>query len=118
MSAVAEVTAPSMIGRALAVRRQVIEAEWPESGQVQREIAARLRDLDEILAVRDGLLDDDDPDPYAVRAPEMGCDWDLDDALEYVDDQALEAAKGLKRRLDEGLRNQARTAAEREREVA
>ena len=109
----------TMIDRALAIRREVMEAGWPASQQVRTEIAARDDDLAEILAIRGRLLDDDDPEfgPLDVGAPDMGWWWDEEDALEYVDDQALQRAGALRKRMDEGLRFEARIAAEREKEA-
>lgn len=101
-------TAPApMIDRALAIRAEVEEAAkgLPE-GDVLASVRYGLWRLDDTLAERDRLLNDDDPDPYAVRAPDMGLDWDVDSAREYLDDEALEAAKGCWRRLDEGLRRE------------
>ena len=102
------------IDRALAIRAAVMLTDWPASRQVQKEIRARLADLDEILGVRDQLLNDPEFGPLDVGAPDMGWWWDEEDALEYVDDQALQRAGALWKRMDEGLRFEARIAAERE----
>lgn len=95
----ATVTA-TKIGQARAIRREVMETRWPPSREAQWAIGWKLGELDGILAERDRLVNGD-LHPYGVRAPDMGPDWDLDDALEYVDDQALQCAEGLRKRLAE-----------------
>lgn len=90
----------SAIGQALAIRREVTEAAWPQGREAQWAIGWALGELDDILAVRDRLLNDPDADPFAVGAPDMGW-WDdpAARALEYVDDQALQAAEALRNRV-------------------
>ena len=117
MSTATEAPALPMICRALAIRREVTGARWPESREAQAAIEWKLGELDEILTERDRLLNGD-LDPYAIGAPDKGLWWDLEKALEYLDDEALECAKGLLKRLDEGLRNEARAAAGAAREAA
>ena len=97
------VIAPSAIEKARAIRREVMEAGWPQSRDAQWAIGWALGELDDILTIRDRLLNDD-LDPYAVHAPDMAF-WDagnpLPQALEYIDDQALQCAEGLAKRLCE-----------------
>ena len=83
------------VGPELAV---ITKAEWPPSEEAQKAIGWKLGELMELLAIRDRLVNDD-MDPYEVRAPDMGCWWDLPKALEYVDDEALQCAEGLAKRL-------------------
>lgn len=98
------VTVPSMIDRALAIRQEVMEAGWPLSREARWAIGWQAGELDDLLVMRGALLAGD-LDPHAVRAPDMGW-WDDPErqALEYVDDQALQAAVALRKRLAEGLR--------------
>ena len=91
----AATTAP-MIDRALAVIAEVTAAEWPQSPQAQAAISFKLGQLDGILAERDALPS---RDPRSVLAPDMGPDWDLADALAYLDDQALMCAQEARKRL-------------------
>jgi hypothetical protein len=102
-------TAPaSKIGQAQAIRREVMEASWPKSREAEAAIGWKLGELLEILAVRDRLLNDD-LDPYEVRAPDTGCSWDLETALEYVDYEAAQIAEGLRKRFAEYRERERRT---------
>ena len=103
-------TARPAIDRALAIRDEVLNADWPQGRDAQASVRWKLGELTGILATRDRLVNGD-MDPLEVCAPDMGCSWDLERALEYVDDEALQCAEGLRKRLAEGLRDEQRREA-------
>ena len=91
--------------------RILTEVRWPESDEAQKFIGRALAVAAETLQIYYAVLNDD-MDPYKLHAPDMGW-WDDPErqALEYVDDEALQCAEGLRRLLDEKLRDAARQMA-------
>ena len=91
----------SAIDQARAIRREVMEAAKPQTREARWAIGWAAGDLDRILAVHAGLLSGD-TDPLTIGAPDAG--WWTDperQALEWVADQALQAAEALRKRAAE-----------------
>lgn len=106
MSTALDRTHQDMIAEAAAILTAVREARWPDTREAQKAIGWAFAAAADWHVIYAAVLNGDIY-PYAVGAPDMAW-WDDPErqALEYVADQALEAAKAARKRLDEYTRSE------------
>lgn len=105
------VAAPSVIGQARAVIREVMTAAWPDSREAMHAIGYARRSYADEAAVHDRLAGDDmswrefDPDlEFFAGDPQ-------EQAISIAADRALDAARAALRTLREHQRREAAMAA-------
>ena len=96
-------TAAGMAAEAARILAGVDAAPWPDTREARGVIDWARGEAADALKVYDRLLSGD-MDPYEVSAPDMGLWWDLEKALEYAADEAMQAAQAAAKRLAEQSR--------------